>query len=273
MKNLFLAFIVGGVFLNADALDDKIENLMGERSYHINKHFLEHLFKNRKDFYQMGRLDSLKLLNTLKENGLLSFNFDKPSILKIIFKASSNPLAFAKSINNSLSMMGYSYVLPIKMQSSSDENIFSYELKTEYVLDPNILIETMKGHGFNFVDIRRISLKEWEYDFTLQEIKLPNARALILNSDPVEFKEASGKYWLSMNQKAYLKISSNNPLWQPKIIFYDENLKIIQIIAKENRQQKIALNLLNGVRFIQITDAKNPIILKNGISVVFDAMP
>lgn len=55
--------------------------------------------------------------------------------------------------------------------------------------------------------------------------------------------------------------------------FYDENLKIIQIIAKENRQQEIALNLLNGVRFIHITDAKNPIILKNGISVVFDAMP
>ncbi len=273
MKNLFLAFIVGGMLLNADALNDKIENLMGERSYHMNKLFLERLFKNRKAFYVMGRLDSLKLLNTLKENGLLSFNFDKPSMLKITFKASSNPLAFAKSINNSLSMMGYSYVLPIKMQSSLGENVFSYELKTEYVLDPNILIETMKRHGFDFVDIRRISLKEWEYDFSLQEVKLPNARVLVLSSDPVEFKEASGKYWLSVNQNAYLKISSNNPLWQPKIIFYDENLKIIQIIAKENRQQEIALNLLDGVRFIHITDAKNPIILKNGISVIFDAMP
>ncbi|OPG63184.1 hypothetical protein [Helicobacter pylori] len=273
MKNLFLAFIVGGTLLSADVLNDKVENLMGERTYQVNKLFLERLFKNRKAFYVMGRLDSLKLLNTLKENGLLSFNFDKPSMLKITFKASSNPLAFAKSINNSLSMMGYSYVLPIKMQSSSGENVFSYELKTEYVLDPNILIETMKRHGFDFVDIRRVSLKEWEYDFALQKIKLPNARALVLSSDPVEFKEASGKYWLSVNQNAYLKISSNNPLWQPKIIFYDENLKIIQIIAKENRQQEIALNLLNGVRFIHITDAKNPIILKNGISVVFDAMP
>lgn len=90
-------------------------------------------------------------------------------MLKITFKASSNPLAFAKSINNSLSMMGYSYVLPIKCKSSLGENVFSYELKTEYVLDPNILIETMKRHGFDFTDIRRVSLKEWEYDFVLQK--------------------------------------------------------------------------------------------------------
>ena len=120
----FLAFIVGGMLLNADALNDKVENLMGERAYHTNKLFLERLFKNRKAFYVMGRLDSLKLLNTLKENGLLSFNFDKPNMLKITFKASSNPLAFAKSINNSLNMMGYSYVLPIKMQSSFRRECF-----------------------------------------------------------------------------------------------------------------------------------------------------
>lgn len=36
MKNLFLAFIVGGMLLNADALNDKVENLMGERAYHTN---------------------------------------------------------------------------------------------------------------------------------------------------------------------------------------------------------------------------------------------
>ncbi|MGL2820180.1 hypothetical protein ACQJ96_05530, partial [Helicobacter pylori] len=60
MNKLFLAFIVGGMLLSADALNDKIENLMGERSYHMNKLFLERLFKNRKDFYEMGRLDSLK---------------------------------------------------------------------------------------------------------------------------------------------------------------------------------------------------------------------
>ncbi len=39
MNKLFLAFIVGGMLLNADALNDKIENLMGERSYHMNKLF------------------------------------------------------------------------------------------------------------------------------------------------------------------------------------------------------------------------------------------
>ncbi|AFI06084.1 hypothetical protein [Helicobacter cetorum] len=270
-RYFFLVLIIGG-FLRADALDAKIESLMGERAYHVNKHFLERLFKNRSAFYQSGRLNSLKLLNTLKENGLLSFNFDKPSVLKVTFKAQSNPLVFAKSINDSLSMMGYSYVLPIKMQSDLGTNTFSYELKTEYVLDPNILIETMSKHGFNFVDIRRVSLKEWEYDFNLQEIKLPNARALVLSSEPMELKEASGKYWFSVNQNAYLQVSSNNPLWKPKIVFYDSHLKIIQIISEKHQQQEIALNLLDGVRFIQITDARNPNILKNGISVVYDVM-
>lgn len=115
MKNFFLVFIVGGMFLNVDVLNDKVENLMGECVYYMNKFFLECLFKNCKVFYVMGCLDFLKLFNIFKENGFLFFNFDKLSMLKIIFKVLSNFLVFVKSINNFLSMMGYLYVLFIKM--------------------------------------------------------------------------------------------------------------------------------------------------------------
>ncbi|WP_104747547.1 hypothetical protein [Helicobacter cetorum] len=268
-KHLFLVLMIGGAFLKADSLDLRAKSLMGERAYQINKHFLERLFKNRNTYYKSGQVDLIKLLNTLKENGLLSLSFDKPSVLKVTFKAQSNPILFAKSINSSLNMMGYSYVLPIKMQSSSGASTFSYEIKTEYVLDPNILIDTMKKHGFNFMDIRRVSLKEWEYDFALENAKLPNAKAIFVGSEPIELKEASGKYWLSVNQNARLSIHSSSPLWQPKVVFYDRNLKIIQVIAEKNKTKEIAINLLDGVRFIQITDARNPIILKNGISVVY----
>ncbi|WP_104761041.1 hypothetical protein [Helicobacter cetorum] len=272
-KNILAILIIGGAcFLRADSLDLKTKSLMGDRAYYTNKHFLERLFKNRAFYYdKSGRIDLLKLLNTLKENGLLSLNFDRPSALKVTFKAQSNALLFAKSISSSLSMMGYSYVLPIKMQSYSGMSTFSYEIKAEYALDPNILIDTMKKHGFNFVDIRRISLKEWEYDFSLVEAKMPNARVLSLSNEPVELKEASGKYWLSVSQNARLNISSSNPLWQPKIVFYDNNLKIIQVISEHNRMKEITINLLEGVRFIQVSDTKNPIVLKNGISVVYDS--
>lgn len=261
---LFLTQIHGSEFLF-----EKIQNFIGDDVFRVNKNFIEKLFSRKEDFFRDGVLDNKRILETLKSNGLLNLKFDTPKEVSIIFSSHTSPIFLLRSVNNALASMGYSYFEVKKAEYIEGVAQIVFSFTSEYMIDPLIVLEEMNKRGYIFNEIVRINTQTWEYNVNLFDSKLSNAKNIELGDD-IEIKEVSGEYWLQISDvSGNLNIVSNTAEWKPKIIFFDKNLHIIDILKKEEALSNITFNILKDVRFILITDAQNPVVIKNGIRVIF----
>ncbi|WP_095294072.1 hypothetical protein [Helicobacter sp. 13S00482-2] len=249
-------------------LDEKVQNLIGIQSYNVNKNFINRIFENRDSFYLDGRLDIKKVVTTLKDNGLLILKFNQPGDLNITFASQTTPIFLARSINSALSSMGYSYFAVSQAQYKKGMSKIVFSFSTEHALDPSIIINELAKRGYIFLDIKRNSISDWEYDVELIDPKLANTKE-IQAPQTLEVTEVSGEYWFSVKGKGNITIISNNNSWRPRIVLYDKNLQIINLITQSATAKEITLTILEGVGFIMVTDAQNPAIIKNGIKVDF----
>ena len=97
LKKIFLFFtIVFTVIVNANSLDDKIENLLGSSEYKIHYKLLNLLFKDQENFYNAKKLKLINILAVLKSNGLLKLKYEKPRELVIEFNISDDPVKSLK---------------------------------------------------------------------------------------------------------------------------------------------------------------------------------
>ncbi|PAF42726.1 hypothetical protein BKH45_03560 [Helicobacter sp. 11S03491-1] len=269
MKKIFFCFVLWISFLYGDALDDKVRNLIGTQAYSINENFIKRIFKDKDSFYSDGRININKLVSTLKDNGLLILKFDKPSDLNITFVSQTTPIFLARSINSALSSMGYSYFAVSQAEYLDGIAKITFSFSTEHALDPSIIIAELSKRGYLFMDIKRNSITNWEYDVELNEPKLANARD-IAPSDILDITEVSGEYWFSTQGQGNITITSKTPYWRPRIVLYDKNLQIINLISQATTTNKITFSLLNGISFMMVTDLQNPAIIKSGIQIKFE---
>ncbi|PAF47025.1 hypothetical protein BKH41_08300 [Helicobacter sp. 12S02232-10] len=262
--SLFLSVFFG------DGFDDKIQNLIGSQSYSVNKNFIDRIFRDKQSFYTDGRIDIKKLVTTLKDNGLLTLKFNEPSELHITFVSQTTPIFLTRSINSALSSMGYSYFAVSKAEYIEGMAKITFSFSTEHALDPAIIIDELAKRGYLFTDIKRNSIFDWEYDIELVEPKLANAREISPSEEVLEVREVSGEYWFSATGSGNITITAKTPYWRPRIVLYDKNLQIINLISQSTTANKITFSLLDGVRFIMVSDTQNPAIIKNGIQVKFE---
>ena len=62
--------------------------------------------------------------------------------------------------------------------------------------------------------------------------------------------------------------SSNNIAWYPKIVFFDAQLNVIEIVSSEKLMREIQKEIPKGAKFVKIVDNYLPITTKNGLEVV-----
>ncbi|PAF52782.1 hypothetical protein [Helicobacter sp. 13S00477-4] len=253
-----------------DALDDKIQNLIGMQSYNVNRNFIDRIFQNKNDFYTDGRIDIQKLMATLKDNGLLVLKFKEPAELNVAFVSQTTPIFLTRSINSTLSSMGYSYFAVSKAEYIDGIAKITFSFSTEHALDPSIVINELLKRGYFFTDIKRNSIYDWEYDIELIDPKLANAREISSADGIIDVRDVSGEYWFSTQDSGNIAIKAKTSSWHPRIILYDKNLQIINLINQTTPTNKITFSLLDGVRFIMISDTQNPAIIKNGIQIQFE---
>ncbi|PAF45043.1 hypothetical protein [Helicobacter sp. 11S02596-1] len=254
----------------ADALDDKIENLIGTQAYNVNKNFINRIFNNKQAFYVDGRIDIKKLVATLKDNGLLILKFSQPSELNITFVSQTTPIFLTRSINSALSSMGYSYFAVSKAEYTAGIAKITFSFATEHALEPSIMIDELNKRGYIFTDIKRNSIFDWEYDIELVDPKLANAREISPSNEVLEVREVSGEYWFSTKDSGNITITAKTPYWRPRIVLYDKDLQIINLISQTSTTKKITFSLLEGIRFIMVSDIQNPAIIKNGLEIKFE---
>ncbi|RDU63135.1 hypothetical protein [Helicobacter sp. MIT 14-3879] len=261
-----LLFVIVYAENNLSAIDTKVINLIGENSYIRNKSFINKLFSSKDSFYKNGNLDIYKVISTLKNNGLLKLKFKAPQEFNAIFIAQTSPIFLLKAINQSLSYMGYSYWLPSEVEYIEDISKIKISLTTEHIIDPLIMLNELAKSGFASINIAQNTQNEWEYNLVLTDSKIPDS-TFIANGNSLDISEVTGQYWLEVGAKGRLEVSTlNNKSFNPKIIFFDRNLNILDV-QELSKRSSFNVSIINNTKFIKIKDSISDVNLKSGINV------
>ncbi|MDY5556778.1 hypothetical protein [Helicobacter sp.] len=270
---IMLAIFVKCVFGEAtlqNPVDYRIMQLLGAESYKVNQKFIDRLFSNQGYFLdKQGQPDLYKISKTLKQNGLLGLKFKQPMELEIAFVIDENPQTFVSVLYDVLDTMGYYYFLVKQSLLQEKQFKFVLSMNTEYAIDPTLLQEKLAEYGYKVQSIERTNISQWNYAVAeMQNLKYP--KAIVLTPNEMHFSaNLRGEYWYVVAGGKKLDVkSSNNIAWYPKIVFFDAQLNVIEIVSSEKLMREIQKEIPKGAKFVKIVDNYLPITTKNGLEVV-----
>ena len=176
---LIFSFLFSTILLNAteteqslvvqeDALDGKIQLFLDEDTYNNNKEFISVIFEPKSAYYKNHRVDVVKVVETLKENGLLNLFFDTPKELKLNFKTSGAPLFFVKIMSDTLRNIGYYRYVTVASNQEATGFTWNISLVSEYATDPIVLEKELQKRGCKIIDLERNSKYEWTYTIDME---------------------------------------------------------------------------------------------------------
>jgi len=236
-----------------DLLTQKIQTLIEPQVYKQNSAYISILFSPASDYYLGDRVDAVKVIQTLKDNGLLNLFFKKPSELTLRFKTSGSPLFFVKIMGDTLRNIGYYRYVTQESNLNNSEFTWTINLTSEYATDPMILQQELRKSGCNIVNIHRNSPADWTYVVDMRDGEL-NVETL---EDGIEVKLKRSLYakWINVSQVKKLRItSSRRNSWYPYIAFYDSSLHLLEVLKKDTKKRKLLLDLKDNVHYIKISD-------------------
>ncbi len=269
LKKLIISLLFLTIFVKADILDEKLENILGDSEYKKHTKLLNLLFEKKEDFYIGSDLRIIKLLETLKENGLLNLKYKKPENLEIEFFISDNSLKSLKILNDTLKSLGYYYYFTKRALSTQDkEFLWVITLKAEAAIDPVIFLKELRKSEILIKDLTLVSPNHWKYKFDTKNGKISNATT-IEPDEKIVFDKPLDSYLVKVKDVNSLKVISRKlNRWYPYIVFYDNRLEVLKTIEKQRIYKGIKTSIPKGTTYIKIGDMYNLINIKRGLSVI-----
>ena len=274
---LLLASLLAAGSLMADAVDDKVRGLVDNQSYTTHQRLIEIIFRDRAQFFlEDGRLDVIKVVNTLKENGLLDiFYRGTPRDLKATFRSAQNPTFYLKAITDVLAELGYNFYITAHMRQ--DEYLFEWAIayKSDHAIDPALLARRLAAYGVVIEDINK-EQNNWIYDLIATEPTLPDAHPLLADSEePLTLLSPQGEYWIALDelgQKVGMRRRTGG-VWFPYAAFYDRDLRILKVYALERGVRTFAPEVPDGAAYLKLTDNYTTENLRHGIVLWLESNP
>ncbi len=234
-------------------LTQKIKSFLDSNVYEKNKSFINIIFDPESSFYKNERVDVVKVVETLKDNGLLNLFYKSPKEIQLNFKTSGSPLFFVKLMGDTLRNIGYYRYVTTASTLSSSEFTWSINLTSEYATDPLVLQTELNRSGSNIIDIDRNSPTEWTYVVDMGNSFL-NLRELE-KSQELKLKRSLYAHWLNVEKITKLKIvSSRRNNWYPYIAYYDSSLHLLKVIKEDERYSTLKLEIPKQAKYIKISD-------------------
>jgi len=259
MVKVFFAILLSISLLGADEpveidpLTQKIQTFIDAEIYEQNSAYIDIIFSPKSDYYIGERVDAVKVIQTLKDNGLLNLFFKKPSELKIHFKTSGSPLFFVKIMGDTLRNIGYYRYVTQESNLNNSEFTWTISLTSEYATDPLILQQELNKSGSNIVDIQRNSPTDWTYVVDMRDGEL-NVETLEEDFE-VKLKRSLYAKWINVSKVKKLRItSSRRNSWYPYIAYYDSSLHLLKVVKKDARRRSMVLNFNDNTHYIKISD-------------------
>jgi hypothetical protein len=232
---------------------EKIKSFLDERTFAQNRDFINIIFEPRSDFYKNQRVDTLKVVQTLKENGLLKLFFNSPKELVLHFNTSGSPLFFVKIMSDTLRNIGYYRYVTIASHLNASEFSWSINLKSEYATDPLVLAQELKKNGCTIIDIEKKSSQEWSYTIDMRNAYLNVTQ--LQSYEKINLKRSLYSHWLDVSKIEELEIqSSSKNQWYPSIAYYDASLHLLEIIKENEIFKYMSLKIPKGAKYIKISD-------------------
>jgi len=234
-------------------LTSKIKSFLDEETYRENVDFINVIFDPKSAFYENQRVDTVEVIQTLKENGLLKLFFSKPRELKLNFKTSGAPLFFVKIMGDTLRNIGYYRYMTTASNLDASEFIWNITLTSEYATDPLILEKELNESGCKIIDIERNSAYEWTYvvDMDSGYLNIQELHSKV----KVKLKRSLYAHWLNVSKVKTLNIkSSRRNRWYPYIAYYDASLHLLKVLKRDNIYKDIKLNIPQNAKYIKIAD-------------------
>lgn len=255
MVKIFLLFTLLVSFSCAeDLLIKKIQNLINPATFTKDRAYIDTIFSQKKDFYaDDGRVDTIKVIKTLKDNGILNLFFKKPRDININFKTGGSPLFFIKIMGDSLQNIGYYKYVTKESKFNDSEFVWKINLTSEYAVDPIILSQELKKNNCKIVDVIRDGETDWTYVVDMKNAKLDVSEL----EDGVEFKlkRSLYAYWLDVSNIDKIEVlSSARNDWYPYIAYYDKSLKLQKVMKIDAKKTNITLEIKEDTRYIKISD-------------------
>jgi len=235
-------------------LIQKIKMLVEPLVFVKDRAYIDIIFSQNEDYFTNdGRVDSVKVIETLKENGILNLFFKKPCEINISFKTEGTPLFFVKIMSDTLRNIGYYRYVTEESNLKNSEFTWKINLTSEYAADPLILSNELNKSGCKIVDIIRDSATDWTYVVDMTNARL-NTK-ILENGMELKLKRSLYSYWLDVSKIKKLKISSSyRNSWYPYIVHYNKSLKLLRVIKKDTKRRSITLDMKENTHYLKISD-------------------
>ncbi len=231
----------------------KVQTILDTRSFEQNRAFIKIIFSPADRFLHNGRVDAVKVVETLKENGLLQLFFKKPSEMVLEFKTNGSSLFFVKIVSDTLRNIGYYRFVTKASRYNNSEFSWSVRIVSEYAADPMILQKELHKSGCEIVDIERKSPTQWVYTIDMHNAHLPVQ--VLREGFVVKLRHSLFPYWLDVSKIRRLRVVSHGRNhWYPDISFYDAHLHLVKVIERDKRSYDITVVIPKNARYIKIAD-------------------
>ncbi len=268
-KLVLLTLLVATLF--ADILDEKIKTLVDTNTYLRHQRLIDVIFREREQFFIKENIDYIKVIETLKSNGLLNIFYPKPKDLSLEFATTISPEIFIKSITDILREMGYSFFVTSYMKKGDLSLKWSIRYVSDHTVDPLLFARKLQAYNMDIHEITK-DQNSWRYEIGSVGVSLADARNIdeLLLEYPM--LDPDGEYWLELWVIAgEITVKSTSiGYWYPRIVFYDKNLQVLKIYENDHSRRSVTLTLPKEAKFIKISDKYSGEDIKQGISVEFE---
>lgn len=266
VKRVILFLLLAGIELAASPLLHKIESLIGHATYVQNESFIRVIFKNSSDFHTEGRIDTVAVVERLRENGLLKLLLKRPSKVELTFSTNGSPLFFVTLMGEALYAMGYNHFLTESMVLHNDGFQWRVSMLSEYATDPTVLQRELRKRGCGILDIARESDTRWHYTIDMSRARLKQAP--LRPGETREFKRMLYPRWLEVADVSTLTLwSLKGNSWYPYIAFYDNALRLLKVYRRDKESWQIVVNLPRSTAYVKIADMYSRKNMKEGLRV------
>lgn len=262
---LFLTLAVN--ILSATSIEKEVENIIGKGSYASKKGLISVLFKNRGDFLIGSRVNIHKVVKTLKDNNLLDLQFQKRARFQLSFATTDkHPLLFVKVVKEVLNAIGYNDTLTTRAVRDESGFLWKVTLHSAAVVDPLLLSKELKARGAYLTGIRRYAKDNWRYNIDITRVTLKTV--FVPLNQTTSLKKPLKPYWINVTGARTISISSKRGnRWHPYIVFYDDDLKILDNYTKERKSYNVSLKIPRHTKYVKISDLYTLENIKRGLKV------
>ncbi len=266
VKKLLLTLLLVGTLWGDDQLYGKIKSLVGDATFAKNRSFIEIIFKPTEDYCFNDHIDVVKVVETLKENGLLNLFYKKPQSLELTFSTNGTPLFFVKLMGETLRSMGYYRYVTKASKLDSSTFYWKVQLTTEYATDPTILSKELRKRGCTVVDITKENMQSWVYDIDMTHAHL-NLKE-IQDGQQIIFNRSLYAHWLDVSKVKKIWVTSNRGnSWFPYIAYYDNAMRLLKVYKRNRKSWQLKLNLPRDTAYVKLTDLYTLKNIKNGLQI------